>query len=78
MQAEAKTEGFEGVDENHKVVENPFKNPEMHSGKIGEMKVDPARILGPRLNGVNLYFVGMMGSGKTSIAEVVARRTYTN
>lgn len=38
------------------------------------LKIDPARLLGPRLNGSNLYFVGMMGSGKSAVGDVVARR----
>ena len=37
------------------------------------LKIDPARLLGPRLNGSNLYFVGMMGSGKSAVGDVVAR-----
>lgn len=54
-------------------VENPFKNPEI--GTDGEgMKIDPARLLGPRLQGSNLYFIGMMGSGKSAVGDVVARR----
>lgn len=54
-------------------VENPFKNPALMDGEKG-LKVDPARLLGPRLNGSNLFFVGMMGSGKTAVGDVVARR----
>lgn len=58
-------------------VENPFKNPEI-LGTDGEgMKIDPARLLGPRLQGSNLYFVGMMGSGKSAVGDVVARRMGT-
>lgn len=37
------------------------------------LKIDPARLLGPRLNGSNLYFVGMMGCGKSAVGDVVAR-----
>ena len=37
------------------------------------MKIDPARLLGPRLQGSNLYFVGMMGSGKSAVGDIVAR-----
>lgn len=55
-------------------VENPFKNPELMSGEEG-LKIDPARLLGPRLQGSNLYFIGMMGSGKTAVGDIVARRT---
>ncbi len=68
-------------------VENPFENPELNllidsteksvdnaAGEDGEpLKIDPARLLGPRLNGSNLYFVGMMGSGKSAVGDVVAR-----
>jgi hypothetical protein len=50
-------------------VDNPFKK----SSEEG-LKIDPARLLGPRLNGSNLYLVGMMGSGKSSVGDVVARR----
>lgn len=56
-------------------VENPFKNPSLMTGGEGNaMKIDPARLLGPRLSGTNLYFIGMMGSGKTAVGDVVARR----
>jgi shikimate kinase len=55
-------------------VENPFKNPALMDGSADGMKVDPARLLGPRLSGSNLYFIGMMGSGKTAVGDVVARR----
>jgi SpoVK/Ycf46/Vps4 family AAA+-type ATPase len=54
-------------------VENPFKNPELLNSEDG-LKIDPFRLLGPRLNGVNLYLVGMMGSGKTAVGDIVARR----
>lgn len=68
-------------------VENPYKNPQLlqkssqssssakEDGSSG-MKIDPARLLGPRLNGVNLYFIGMMGSGKTAVSNLIARRKY--
>lgn len=68
--------GFEWEDPTEQFdqgVENPFKNPELMNGEEG-LKVDPARLLGPRLNGANLYFVGMMGSGKSSVGDLVARR----
>ena len=55
-------------------VENPFKNPQLMSGGEEGMKIDPARLLGPRLQGSNLYFIGMMGSGKTAVGDIVARR----
>ena len=54
-------------------VENPFKNPALINSEDG-LKIDPARLLGPRLNGANLYLVGMMGSGKSSVGDIVARR----
>jgi len=38
------------------------------------LKIDPARLLTPRLNVANLYLVGMMGSGKTSVGDKIARR----
>lgn len=56
-------------------VENPFKNPELM--KDGDMKIDPARLLGPRLQGSNLYFIGMMGSGKSVVGDIVAKRVGT-
>lgn len=55
-------------------VENPFKNPELMKGAEDGLKIDPARLLSPRLQGSNLYFIGMMGSGKTAVGDVVARR----
>ena len=56
-------------------VDNPFKNPGLMNREDG-LKIDPARLLGPRLSGSNLYFIGMMGSGKTAVGDVVARRKY--
>ena len=63
-------------------VENPYKNPDLMKGE-GEgvdgdapMKIDPARLLGPRLSGTNLYLIGMMGTGKSSVGDKVARRTF--
>ena len=59
-------------------VENPFKNPALlNSDSDGGLKVDPARLLSPRLRGCNLYFIGMMGSGKSTIGDIVARRMGT-
>lgn len=68
--------GFEWEDPvDDQGVENPFKNPElMNDADGGGMKIDPARLLGPRLQGCNLYFIGMMGTGKSSIGDIVARR----
>eukprot|EP00980_Cylindrotheca_fusiformis_P014203 scaffold3736_cov103-Cylindrotheca_fusiformis.AAC.5 len=57
-------------------VENPYKNAELMNGNE-ELKVDPARLLGPRLKGTNLYLIGMMGSGKSSVGDAVARRMGT-
>ena len=59
-------------------VENPFKNPDLMKKKEDgqDMLIDPARLLGPRLNGANLYFIGMMGSGKTAVAEIIAKRKW--
>ena len=64
-------------------VDNPFKNPELMKsindkegdGEDGaKSKIDPARLLGPRLQGSNLYLIGMMGSGKSSVGDKLARR----
>ena len=67
-------------------VDNPYKNPDLLNKVVVDdetsgsgptsMKIDAARLLSPRLNGANLYFVGMMGSGKSSIAKIVAKRKY--
>lgn len=72
--------GFEWEDPTEQFdqeVENPFKNPELMKDEEGNMKIDPARLLGPRLQGSNLYFIGMMGSGKTAVGDIVARRMGT-
>ena len=60
-------------------VENPFKNPSLLKSTDGDdsLKVDPARLLSPRLRGCNLYFIGMMGSGKSTVGDLVARRMGT-
>jgi shikimate kinase len=73
-----KAGGFEWedpVDAFDQAVENPFKNPEIMNSEEG-LKIDPARLLAPRLSGSNLYFIGMMGSGKTAVGDIVARREY--
>ena len=66
-------------------VDNPFKNTELlksmktdddnddDDGAAAKV-IDPARLLGPRLRGSNLYLVGMMGSGKSSVGDTLARR----
>jgi hypothetical protein len=77
--------GFEWEDPtdeaNDQGVDNPFKNPELlnkiEEGSIDDddtKKVDPARLLGARLRGSNLYLIGMMGSGKSSVGDKLARR----
>ena len=65
-------------------VDNPFKNPDLLKSKEGgadddneDLKVDPARLLSPRLRGCNVYFIGMMGSGKSAIGDTLARRMGT-
>lgn len=68
-------------------VDNPYKNPELmktiqDGGSLEDLNsstttaIDPARLLGPRLQGTNLYLVGMMGSGKSSVGDTLARRTF--
>jgi len=76
--------GFEYVDPQETFdqgVENPFKSPEFDLGNEVEnedgLKVDAARLLGPRLQGSNLYMIGMMGSGKSSVGDTLARRMVT-
>jgi hypothetical protein len=56
-------------------VDNPFKNSELLNSSDG-MKIDPARLLSPRLAGSNIYLIGMMGCGKSSVGDIVARRTF--
>jgi len=59
-------------------VENPYKNPALLKNEDDDsLKVDPARLLSPRLQGCNLYFIGMMGSGKSTVGDLVARRMGT-
>ena len=61
-------------------VDNPFKNPDLlnkiEEGSDDDDKktIDPARLLGARLQGSNLYLVGMMGSGKSAVGDKLARR----
>mmetsp|Transcript_10787 Transcript_10787/g.16034 ORF Transcript_10787/g.16034 Transcript_10787/m.16034 type:complete len:310 (-) Transcript_10787:251-1180(-) len=68
--------GFEYNEEDAQYddIENPFKKDDSYDGDTGELKVDPARLLGPRLKGSSLYLVGMMGSGKSSVGNVLAKR----
>mmetsp|Transcript_2950 Transcript_2950/g.3957 ORF Transcript_2950/g.3957 Transcript_2950/m.3957 type:complete len:308 (+) Transcript_2950:126-1049(+) len=75
--------GFEWEDPGEALdqgVDNPFKNTELIN-KSGEsddgLKTASARLLGPRLNGSNLYMIGMMGSGKSAVGDIVARRMGT-
>lgn len=70
-------------------VENPYKNPSLletqpsndddgdGGGSTSLLKVDPARLLSPRLQGCNLYLIGMMGSGKSAVGDALARRMGT-
>lgn len=82
--------GFEWEDPTSDVsdpgVENPFKNPALlettttdggGDGGPSSLKVDPARLLSPRLQGCNLYLIGMMGSGKSAVGDAIARRMGT-
>jgi len=77
-----KAGGFEWEDPEDafdQAVDNPFKNVDSESETPNDdgLKVDPARLLGPRLEGCNLYFIGMMGSGKTAVGDIVAKRIGT-
>lgn len=58
-------------------VDNPYKKGHINQNPDGSMVVDPARLLAPRLQGTNLYFIGMMGSGKSAVGDNVARRMGT-
>lgn len=67
---------FEDPDEQNNDVANPFKKLGGSGDDDSLMKIDPARLLGPRLQGTNLYFVGMMGSGKSVIGDLLARSKF--
>jgi hypothetical protein len=54
-------------------VDNPYKKADLMD-EDGTLKIDPARLLSPRMNGSNLYLVGMMGSGKSAIGRIIAKR----
>ena len=55
-------------------VDNPYKKADLMDDD-GTLKIDPARLLSPRMNGSNLYLVGMMGSGKSAVGRIIAKRT---
>ena len=54
-------------------VDNPYKKADLMDDN-GTLKIDPARLLSPRMNGSNLYLVGMMGSGKSAVGRIIAKR----
>lgn len=71
--------GFEWEDPTEKFdqeVDNPFKKTAEEDADNASMKIDPARLLGPRLQGSNVYFIGMMGSGKSAVGDTFAKRTF--
>lgn len=70
--------GFEYDEDNdeYESVENPYKNDAAVDAD-GVLKVDAARLLGPRLKGSSVYLVGMMGSGKSSVGNILAKRMGT-
>eukprot|EP00934_Nitzschia_sp_Nitz4_P002646 Nitzschia sp. Nitz4//scaffold119_size111653//23992//25021//NITZ4_004181-RA/size111653-augustus-gene-0.208-mRNA-1//1//CDS//3329533809//2636//frame0 len=57
----------------HHTVQNPFENGDVAKLESGT-ELDPARILAPRLGGVNVYLIGMMGSGKSAVGTILADR----
>jgi len=83
--------GFEWTDptDDSQSVTNPFTKKEdedvmkqqidemKEDGSTGSSSSDPARMLGPRLQGSNIYLIGMMGSGKSSVGDKLARRMGT-
>lgn len=71
-----KAGGFEWEDPTEALdqgVDNPFKSSSL---KGEELMASAGRLLGPRLNGSNLYLIGMMGSGKSAVGDIVARSEY--
>ena len=72
--------GFEWEDPTSELsdpgVDNPYKNPSLLDDD-NQLKVDPARLLSPRLKGCNVYLVGMMGCGKSAVGDALARRMST-
>lgn len=70
--------GFEWEDPTEAVdqgVENPFKNPDLMKSREGEdMKIDPARLLGPRLNGSNLYLYVWLCLSEATLASTSQRK----
>lgn len=57
-------------------IENPYKKDSSFDDD-GTLKLDAARLLGPRLKGSSVYLVGMMGSGKSSVGNFLAKRMGT-
>ena len=70
-EADDKTDEIDFMDQG---VDNPYKKADLMD-EDGTLKIDPARLLSPRLNGSNLYLVGMMGSGKSAVGKIIAKRT---
>ncbi|GMH64444.1 hypothetical protein TrLO_g8300 [Triparma laevis f. longispina] len=52
----------------------PPPNPLDDPTSPDSLTPDPARLLSPRLGGTNLYLIGLMGSGKSAIAQTLALR----
>jgi len=82
--------GFEWTDptDDSQSVDNPFAKMDDEEGEMKKMiddkkegssasSSDPARLLSPRLQGSNIYLIGMMGSGKSSVGDKLARRMGT-
>jgi hypothetical protein len=72
-EADDKTDEIDFMDQG---VDNPYKKADLMD-EDGTLKIDPARLLSPRMNGSNLYLVGMMGSGKSAVGKIIAKRTYS-